>query len=123
MRARSAVAAGLKAINDGQTHYCPSPGLPSFREAAAENYKKEFGVAVTADNIVVGPGAKVFEQFFCEAFLDPGDAVLIFSPHFPTYEIGAMRKQDIQHGAVDESCLTDPFIFEPVLAAGERELW
>ena len=29
------------------------------------------------------PGAKVFEQFFCEAFLDPGDAVLLFTPHFP----------------------------------------
>ena len=27
----------------------------------------------------------MFEQFFCEAFLDPGDAVLVFSPHFPTY--------------------------------------
>src|SRR5947207_1529243 len=82
---RSALAAGLKAINDGHTHYCPSPGLSSFREAAAANYRKEFGVAVTADNVVVGPGAKVFEQFFCEAFLDPGDAVLVFSPHFPTY--------------------------------------
>ena len=31
------------------------------------------------------PERKVFEQFFCEAFLDPGDAVLVFSPHFPTY--------------------------------------
>ena len=36
-------------------------------------------------NIVVGPGAKVFEQFFCEAFLNPGDGVLVFSPYFPTY--------------------------------------
>src|SRR6266850_306251 len=39
----------------------------------------------TASDVVVGPGAKVFEQFFCEAFLDPGDAVLVFTPHFPTY--------------------------------------
>ena len=29
--------------------------------------------------MVVGPGAKVFEQFFCELFLEPGDAVLVFS--------------------------------------------
>jgi len=27
----------------------------------------------------------VFEQFFCEAFLNPGDGVLVFSPYFPTY--------------------------------------
>jgi aspartate aminotransferase len=81
----SAVDAGLSAIQEGATHYCASPGLPSFREAVAQNYQREFGVAITADNVVVAPGAKVFEQFFCEAFLDAGDAVLVFTPHFPTY--------------------------------------
>lgn len=82
---KSALAAGIAAINGGQTHYCPSLGLPSFREVIAANFQKEYGVLVQPTNVVVGPGAKVFEQFFCEAFLDPGDAVLVFSPHFPTY--------------------------------------
>jgi aspartate aminotransferase len=82
---RHAVAAGLKAIQDGATHYCPSSGLLSFRETIACNYGREFGVAIGPENVVVAPGAKVFEQFFCEAFLDPGDAVLLFTPHFPTY--------------------------------------
>jgi aspartate aminotransferase len=77
--------AGTHAIREGQTHYCGSLGLPSFREAVAHNYTHEFGVPITEDNVVVGPGAKCFEQFFCEAVLDAGDAVLIFSPHFPTY--------------------------------------
>jgi aspartate aminotransferase len=80
-----ALAAGIQAIRDNATHYCPSLGVPSFREAVAANYRREYGIDVTAENIVVGPGAKVFEQFFCEAFLDPGDAVLVFTPHFPTY--------------------------------------
>jgi len=82
---KSALAAGVKAIQDCATHYCPSAGLPSFRDAIAANYRKEYGVDVTAANVVVGPGAKVFELFFCEAFLDPGDEVLVFSPQFPTY--------------------------------------
>jgi aspartate aminotransferase len=81
----SARAAGARAIEEGATHYCPSLGLPAFREAVAANYCKEFGVAIGPENVVIGPGAKVFEQFFCEAVLDPGDAVLVFSPHFPTY--------------------------------------
>ena len=34
---------------------------------------------------MVASGAKPFEQYFAEAFLDPGDGVLVFSPHFPTY--------------------------------------
>src|SRR5437660_9541307 len=82
---RHAAAAGVKAIEEGATHYCPSPGLPAFRAAIAANYRREFGVEVGPENVVVAPGAKVFEQFFCEAFLDPGDAVLVFTPHFPTY--------------------------------------
>src|SRR6059058_4007090 len=81
----SALTAGIEAIQQGATHYCASLGLASFREAVAANYRREFGVEVTAENVVVGPGAKVFEQFFCEAFLNPGDAVLVFTPHFPTY--------------------------------------
>src|SRR5262249_16811428 len=32
------------------------------------------------------------EQFFCEAVLDPGDAVLVFSPHFPTYPPNIERR-------------------------------
>jgi aspartate aminotransferase len=89
---KSALAGGVKAIQDGATHYCPSHGLPEFRETIAANYLKEFGVKIGPENVVVGPGAKVFEQFFCEAFLDAGDAVLLFSPAFPTYEPNVLRR-------------------------------
>lgn len=89
---RQALAGGIRAIQDNATHYCPSLGLPEFREAIAANYRREFGVEVTAANVVVGPGAKIFEQFFCEAFLDPGDAVLVFSPQFPTYAPNIERR-------------------------------
>ena len=61
---RHAIAAGLKAIQDGATHYCSSPGLVAFRETIAQNYGREFGVAIGPENVVVAPGAKVFEQFF-----------------------------------------------------------
>jgi len=81
----SAKSAGVLAIEDNQSHYCPSPGIPEFRAAAARFVSDEFNIPASAENIVAGPGAKVFEQFFCEAFLDPGDGVLVFSPFFPTY--------------------------------------
>ncbi len=88
----SAIQSGLQAIHDNQSHYCPSPGLPEFRESAAKFLKNEFTIPVAAENIAVGPGAKVFEQFFCEAFLNPGDACLIFSPQFPTYLPNIQRR-------------------------------
>ena len=81
----NAKQAGIKAIEDNETGYCPSLGLPSFRAAAARFVSREFGYSVTAENIVVGSGAKPFEQYFAEVVLEPGDGVLVFSPQFPTY--------------------------------------
>ncbi|MDY3559320.1 aminotransferase class I/II-fold pyridoxal phosphate-dependent enzyme [Gemmata sp. JC673] len=88
----SALKAAHAAIDAGLTRYCPSAGLPEFRETIAATVKKEFGVPATADNVVVGPGAKVFETYFCEAFLEPGDAVLVFQPAFPTFEPNIIRR-------------------------------
>ena len=81
----AARASGVEAIKNNQSHYCPSPGIPEFRQAAADFVRAEFDIPAEAANIVAGPGAKVFEQFFCETFLNPGDGVLVFSPYFPTY--------------------------------------
>ena len=81
----NAKSAGIRAIEENETGYCASLGLPEFRVAAARSVSSEFGYSVTAENIVVGSGAKPFEQFFTEAVLDPGDGVLVFSPQFPTY--------------------------------------
>jgi len=89
----AAKAAGEQAIRDNQSHYCPSPGLPAFREEAAKFVRDEFGVPARPENVVAGPGAKIFEQFFCEAFLNPGDGVLVFSPHFPTFLPNIERRQ------------------------------
>jgi aspartate aminotransferase len=88
----SALKAGKDAIDAGLTRYCPSLGLPAFREAAAKMVREEFGIPATAANVVVGPGAKPFETFFCEAFLEPGDEVMLFSPAFPTFEPNVLRR-------------------------------
>ena len=88
----SAIRAGKAAIDAGQTRYAPSLGLPEFRATIAATAKAEFGIPATADNVVVAPGAKPFEQFFCELFLEPGDAVLVFQPAFPTYEPNILRR-------------------------------
>jgi aspartate aminotransferase len=87
-----AVEAGIQAIRDGRTTYGPSVGLPEFRAAAAAYVNEEHGFSVTADNLVAGPGAKTFEQLFCEAFLEPDDGVLVFSPYFPTYAANIARR-------------------------------
>lgn len=87
-----AKAAGIAAIEGDQTGYGPSLGLPEFRAAAARSVSQEFSLNVTAENVVAASGAKPFEQYFAEAILDPGDGVLVFSPHFPTYQPNLERR-------------------------------
>ena len=114
----SAKSAGVAAIQENQSHYCPSPGIPDFRTAAANFVAGEFNIPASATNVVAGPGAKVFEQFFCEAFLDPGDGVLVFSPFFPTYIPNIERR-----GArAVLTPLRQSNAFRPELAAIERFL-
>ncbi len=114
----SARAAGKAAIDAGRTQYCPSIGLPEFRETVARIVRAEFGVPAAAENVVVAPGAKPFELFFCEAFLEPGDEVLLFSPQFPTYEPNIARR-----GAVPvHAALRQENAFRPDPADVERFL-
>ena len=88
----NAARAGIAAIEAGKTGYGPSIGLPELRLSASRMVNREFGLGVGLENIVVASGAKPFEQYFAEAFLEAGDGVLIFSPHFPTYQPNLERR-------------------------------
>lgn len=114
----SAKLAGIEAIRTDQTHYCPSAGLPEFRQAISEHVNSHYGLQTTAANIVVGPGAKIFELFFCELFVDAGDGVLVFSPYFPTYLPNIARRG----GRVWLSCLQQRRQFRPNLDDVQRFL-
>jgi aspartate aminotransferase len=78
-------AAG-RAIRDGHTHYCPAPGLPELREAAAGFFARTRGVEVPADRVVVTPGSKPVMFFAIMALCQEGDEVIYPDPGFPMYE-------------------------------------
>ncbi|MBL9092141.1 MAG: aminotransferase class I/II-fold pyridoxal phosphate-dependent enzyme [Planctomycetaceae bacterium] len=114
----AAKQAGHDAIDADQSHYAPSLGIPPMREAAARYVRDEHGIDAQAENVVVGPGAKIFELIFCEAFVDPGDDVLVFSPYFPTYLPNIARRG----GRVWMSDLKQSNEFRPEPAEVERFL-
>jgi aspartate/methionine/tyrosine aminotransferase len=78
--------AGVRAIADGQTRYTPPVGLRRLREAIAEDAGQRRGINLTADQVVVSPGAKPNLFFPALALIEPGDRVLYPDPGFPTYE-------------------------------------
>jgi aspartate aminotransferase len=110
--------AALRSLQSGLAQYGPSAGQPAFREAAAQYVQRRYGLAASAANITAGPGAKPFELFFCEAFLNPGDGVLVFSPYFPTYLPNIARRG----GRVVLSELQQAHEFRPSLSDIERFL-
>ena len=79
-------AAAKKALDEGFTHYGPTPGLPQFREAIAEYVSRTRGIQVGMKNVVVVPGGKPIIFFPMLALLEPGDEVIYPNPGFPIYE-------------------------------------
>ena len=79
--------AAKNAIDDGRFFaYPPVAGYPDLREAIAEKYKKENGVAYKAENIVVSNGAKQSIANAMLALLNKGDEVIVFSPYWVSYD-------------------------------------
>jgi aspartate aminotransferase len=80
------VEAAAKALREGHTHYCPAPGIPELREAAADYLSRSRGLAISPARVLVTPGAKPFLFFGVLATCDPGDEVIYPNPGFPIYE-------------------------------------
>jgi aspartate/methionine/tyrosine aminotransferase len=80
------VEAGVRALRDGHTHYCPAAGLPQLREACAAHLSAHRGLDVDPGRVVVAPGAKPFLYFGVLATCNPGDEVIYPNPGFPIYE-------------------------------------
>ncbi len=80
------VAAGVQALQDGHTHYGPTPGLMPCREAIAHYVQQGWGVETSPDNVVVTPGAKPIVFAGILATVNPGDEAIYPDPGFPTYD-------------------------------------
>lgn len=76
----------IEALNAGKTKYAPAAGLPGLRDALAEKYRNDNGVAgVTSQQIVVSPGGKYSCMLAIQAVVSPGDEVIIPAPYWVSY--------------------------------------
>lgn len=74
--------AAKRALDDNQTRYAPSSGIPELREAIAEKLRRRNNIpAQSKDVIVVNGGMQgLFGAF--QSVVNPGDEVLLFSPYW-----------------------------------------
>ncbi len=81
------IAAEVKRqIDNDLTHYCDPQGILPLRQAIAEAVARTRGIDVTADRVVVFPGAKPPIGFAQQTYCNPGDEIVYPSPGFPIYE-------------------------------------
>lgn len=90
------VQAGVRALENGATHYNPSPGTDELRRAIAEDQSRRKNIQAAPENVVVTPGGKPIMFNVMLALVEEGDEVIYPDPGFPIYEsmvdfLGARR--------------------------------
>ncbi|MBC7340008.1 MAG: aminotransferase class I/II-fold pyridoxal phosphate-dependent enzyme [Firmicutes bacterium] len=81
------VEAAGRAAREGYTKYTANAGLLTLRELIARRFNQDYGLPVTAENVVVTVGGVGAVSGAVRAVVDPGDEVLIPDPGWPNYEM------------------------------------
>ena len=81
--AQPIIDAGLAALREQRTHYTPATGLPILRQAIADYYARKFAVKISAERVMITPGASGALQLALTCLLDVGEEVLLSDPGYP----------------------------------------
>lgn len=86
------VEAMKRAVEDPSNHRYPSyEGMPAYRKAVADWYKRRFNVDLDPSTEVLSLiGSKEGIGHIPLAFVNPGDIVLVPSPGYPVYPVGTL---------------------------------
>ncbi len=79
------VEAACTALLAGETRYTHSLGRIELREALVEHYRQRYGVAISADQIIVSAGTSPLMLLLFAALCDPGDEVILTDPGYACY--------------------------------------
>ncbi|MCO5214457.1 MAG: aminotransferase class I/II-fold pyridoxal phosphate-dependent enzyme, partial [Caldilinea sp.] len=81
------IAAARAAILDGRADLpVPVAGLPALREAVAENLRRDNGIPVQRDDILITDGGQEALYLLMQTLLDPGDEILVPDPRYTSYD-------------------------------------
>jgi aspartate aminotransferase len=77
-------AAGKAAIDANFTRYTAVAGVPELREAICARYKADYGITITAAEVLLTVGGKQALFNAAMALMDPGDEIITHAPFWPT---------------------------------------
>jgi aspartate aminotransferase len=77
-------AAAKTAIDANFTRYTAAAGIPELREAICARYKRDYGVDITAAEVLLTVGGKQALFNTALALFNPDDEVITHAPYWPT---------------------------------------
>ena len=78
-------AAAIEAIRAGMTKYTPVAGTAGLKEAIVRKFRLDNQLDYAPAQIIVSCGAKHSIYNLMQAALDPGDAIIIPAPYWPSF--------------------------------------
>ena len=79
--------ATIEALNDNQTHYSSNRGYLGLRQKVSQLLKQQTTIDYDSDQeIIMTCGCSEAINNTCQAFIDEGDEVIIFTPAFVSYQ-------------------------------------
>ncbi len=81
------IQAGIRSMQDGETHYTSNAGLLELRQAIAEHIQKRYGVVYDPKGeVIVTVGVSEALYLVMTALLNQGEEVIIPTPCFVSYQ-------------------------------------
>jgi aspartate/methionine/tyrosine aminotransferase len=74
-----------RAVEEDDSYYSPSEGIPELRDAIVNKEKRVNGVTISSDNVLVTSGISEGIEMTLAAIVDPGDEILFPGPTYPPY--------------------------------------
>ena len=104
--------AGIRALEQGETHYTSNLGIAELRVALSAHLEKLYGVSYDPETeIIITVGGSEALNLAAIALLDPGDEVLIPTPCFVAYQASVISAGGV---AVEIPCkLENNFDIQP----------
>lgn len=104
--------AGIRSLQNGETHYTSNYGRIELRQTLAAHLQKLYGVSYDpATEIVITVGGSEALNLAAIALLDPGDEVIIPTPCFVSYQAAVIMAGGV---AVEVPCrMEDNFGLDP----------
>lgn len=77
------IEAAKKALDAGHTQYTAAPGIIELRQRISGHYRQQHGVEISAEQILITPGASGGLTLLAHLLVDQGDGILLSDPAYP----------------------------------------